>query len=437
MARPPYRKSKRFLYVKRSLWGALLFFTAATASAQITGYNPYEAVFPSDSKAPSLKEKAFTHLLVLPLELVRIPVTKALIWVERYRLPDKGSWFYKKAVENGVTPLLDGLELDFVRMIRLKKHLPDVTAQTWMRYWSGHYFMTGGKLGVSALGDVPLRIFSVLDYQKRPEEYFYGLGSDSSRADSTSYKYESTSFEGSLGYGKSPVVALDMFAGYQKISISNGGNGGKGKIEPIFGDRYAIPGRFGDEIFSTGVRLTRDTHIKNQGSIMKASWSFHEGVDDSRARYFKLKGEWTHFLKLGSERRVFVSRILGEHNNEVNGHEVPFHQMAKLGGFGVETENSETLRSYDRGRFYGHAAALLNLEYRYTVYEYRDWKLDTVLFFDEGQVFNRPSKFQFSDFRESYGGGFNLGVLDKTILSMQVAHGDEGTNFYVKTRAPF
>lgn len=437
MGKEPPRKSQKISILKRSLLGALLFFSAAAAFAQVTGYNPYEAVFPDSVPSQSLKKKALTNFLLLPLELVRYPVTKVLMFVDNNRLPDKGMWFYKKAVENGLTPYLDGIDLDLMRMARLKKRVPGVVAQGWMRYWSGHYFVAGGKAGVTSLGNVPLRSFVLINYQDRPEEYFYGLGPDSSRADSTPYKYTSNYIEGSMGYGASPVTSLDLFAGYDKVDIGIGGNEGKGRIEPIFSDRYAVPGRNGDDIVSAGTRFARNTHIKNHGSITKAEWGFYSGVEDSRSRFIKLRGEWTHFLPLGSERRVLVSRLHGEHNTEIRGYEVPFYQMARLGGFGMENENSETLRSYDRGRFHGNTAALLNLEYRYTVYEYRDWKLDTVVFFDQGQVFNRLRKFQFSDFKESYGGGFNLGALDNVVLSLQIAHGNEGTNFYVKSRAPF
>ena len=118
-------------------------------------------------------------------------------------------------------------------------------------------------------------------------------------------------------------------------------------------------------------------------------------------------------------------------------HDVPFHQMARLGGYGDYPDLSRTLRAYHANRFYDNVSVLFNLEYRYTVYEYRDFKLDTLFSWDEGQVFKKFSTFQFKDFRDSYGGGFRFSILNHTLLSIEIAHGDEGTTFYVKGNAPF
>ena len=111
--------------------------------------------------------------------------------------------------------------------------------------------------------------------------------------------------------------------------------------------------------------------------------------------------------------------------------------MAKLGGYGVFPRLSHTLRGYDNNRFFGESAALFNAEYRYRIWEYRDWKTDAVLFWDEGQVFRDLSNFQLKDFRESYGLGFRISLLEHAVICVEVAHGSEGTNFYLKSGAPF
>jgi hemolysin activation/secretion protein len=111
--------------------------------------------------------------------------------------------------------------------------------------------------------------------------------------------------------------------------------------------------------------------------------------------------------------------------------------MARLGGFSSFPQTSQPLRGYDYNRFTDNSAVLLNLEYRYNIWQFREFKLDTVVFADEGQVFNRISQFQFKNFRESYGLGFRLNLANIPLLSVEIAHGDEGTNFYVKSKAPF
>lgn len=111
--------------------------------------------------------------------------------------------------------------------------------------------------------------------------------------------------------------------------------------------------------------------------------------------------------------------------------------MAKLGGTGAYPRLSEPLRSYDFNRFFDESLLLGNLEYRYTIWEYRDFKTDAVFFLDEGQVFKDIGSFQFKDFRESYGFGFRTSLANVMFFSIEMAHGDEGTRIYAQTRTPF
>ena len=95
------------------------------------------------------------------------------------------------------------------------------------------------------------------------------------------------------------------------------------------------------------------------------------------------------------------------------------------------------MRGYVYNRFYGDSSLLLNLEYRYTVMEYKKFKVKTAIFSDTGQVFGEIHEFQFKDFRESYGVGFYLSYARNTLLNFSVAHSNEGTQFYVKNKLAF
>ncbi len=404
-------------------------------------YDRYAAILREKPQSKSLFAKAGTDFLTYPLELLRYPTSKWLVFADKYYLLDKTIWLYEKSIDYGITPRFDGLDVDLLRMTNVKQHIPDTTLQGWFSYWPGSYLEAGGKAGFERIAETPFRTFGTVNYQNRPEEHFYGIGPDTSAGEGGVYRFQSTSFEGTLGYSKDPSMAIDGFVGFKNVNISGGRDGGRGTLDAITPSGQHIPGVDGDEILSTGIRFVRDMRNQKENSTKgyyaKLGTSFNEGVSGSDARYMKYETEFTHFLRLGSNRRVFVSRFYGEHNNEMDGHSVPFHQMGRLGGFGSSSDRSETLRAYDRGRFTGNSTALFNFEYRYTVYEYRDWKVDTVAFWDEGQVFNQFGDFQLSDFRESYGGGFRISILNNVILSLEVAHGDEGTQFYAKSRSPF
>ena len=53
------------------------------------------------------------------------------------------------------------------------------------------------------------------------------------------------------------------------------------------------------------------------------------------------------------------------------------------------------------------------------------------------KIFQEFKNFKLNRLRESYGGGFRVSAADHILLSLEIAHGDEGTNVYVKSSAPF
>jgi hypothetical protein len=77
------------------------------------------------------------------------------------------------------------------------------------------------------------------------------------------------------------------------------------------------------------------------------------------------------------------------------------------------------------------------VEYRYAIWEYKEVQLDAVPFFDLGQTFNEWSRFQMKDFKESYGLEFRIYVARNSLVNISVAHGDEGTNFFIRTKKSF
>jgi outer membrane protein assembly factor BamA len=253
---------------------------------------------------------------------------------------------------------------------------------------------------------------------------------------------ETTTFETSVGYSPDPTFSADLVAGYHNVNISGGRDGGRAQPGTIPAFSSTLPGISGDSLFSLGIEVTHDTRNQKDNSTSGGKrsfgWRYYEGLNSSDARYFKFDTDISQHFRLGSDRRVFVARMYAEHNAELGNGYVPFHQMAKVGGHGRRGNRlSETLRGYAHNRFFDESAVLFNLEYRYTVWEYRQFKGDAVLFWDQGQAFGELSEFQMKDFRESYGAGLRFSLANIVLLSLEVAHGDEGTNLFVKSYAPF
>ena len=191
--------------------------------------------------------------------------------------------------------------------------------------------------------------------------------------------------------------------------------------------------------FSIGLdRDTRDSkEDATKGSYQKLLIKFTEGVASSPARYFTYQLDTAKYFQLASPRRILAARLFGEFNQRVNGGNVPFYEMAKLGGSGMFPRQSQTSRAFVYNRFFGESAILLNLEYRYTVWQYKEFKMKTVVFFDEGQVSKDFATFRLNGFRESYGTGLHLSYSQLVLLSFNVAHGREGTQFYLENKLAF
>lgn len=433
------------MFKKFTAFLLLVLLVAPAQPVRAESYDRYASIYNTEREEPSLMSKVASDFLTYPFEIVRWPVNKGLVFAEEQHLLTKGEYLYNKIVDQGITPYLGfhriGAEIDFIRLARKKVDFPDLTLKGWVDYYEGN-FLTGGKVGAERIMDTPLRTFTTLQYDSRPEEHFYGIGPDTSRGEGTSFKMKQTTLESSVGYSKDPSFSGDLKVAYKSTDIEDGDDHHRGVINKTFPeDGDLIPGRDGDDVFSVGLDLVRDTRnhkdASTRGYFANLGYGFNEGVRGSDARYLKLITEFTHYQRIFSERRVFVSHFYYEDNHALANHQVPFFEMAQVGGYGNHPSRSRTLRGYDEGRLFDRNSFLMNFEYRYAIYEYRDWKADTVLFSDMGQAFRKWSEFQGQDFLFSFGGGVRISILGHVLLSFEVAHGNEGTWYYVKNRAPF
>lgn len=388
------------------------------------------------------------QVLTFPFEVIRWPIDQTLVVTEKYHLDDKAFWFYNQMLDRGVSPYFNnidllkrevGLDVEWLRLTGLNAKQPDASITSWLHYAHGVNLSAGTKLKAERIHESNFYTYGSAQYENRPEEHFYGIGPDTSKGDGTSFRMETTQLTYAAGYQFTPFTSFEASFGYRNVNITNGEDGGRGEIDRIFPGQ--ITGLGGDELLAWEMAFSRDTrdHEGNstKGSLQKLQAGYYEGLGSSEAGFFKLAGELAHFFQLGSEDRVLVTRALGEHRIERGDKQIPFHQMSMLGGYGAAPRLSHTLRGYSFNRFFDESLLLLNLEYRYSIWQRGDMRLQTVAFFDEGQVFGEWSEMQIKDFKESYGGGFRFSVAHLNLLSVEIAHGDEGTAFYVKSNMPF
>jgi hypothetical protein len=393
--------------------------------------------------------RALAHFPLLPFEIVRWPISQGLYMTEKHHLDKKALWVLEELESIGIIPHFNfvsvggmsaGGDFDVLRMINVKESIPDAVTKGWIRWSHDVVFEVGAEAGLERIADTGFGFRGVFMYDTRPEEHFYGIGPNTSRGEGTAYEIETTKLGTVLSHTWNPMLRAEAGFGYRNINLNEGEDEGRGQVSTHFLNRQFIPGLDSDDLFDFTMRLEHDTRDTkghaSRGGYRRLGFGYHRGLSDD-AEYFKYEVDLAQYFPLGSPRRVLAVHFYGEHNDEVGNNRVPFHQMAKLGGYGAYPRLSRPLRGFDFNRFFDESAMLVNIEYRYTIWEYREWKTDAVIFWDEGQVFGEFSDFQFKDFRESYGGGVRVGVANHILLSLEVAHGDEGTNFYVKSKTPF
>lgn len=445
-----------FLMKKRFI-GFLLAWLALPANllAQDTSYDRYAPIW-EEAAPPQSEENLKTysnHFLIYPFELVKWPADQTLIFIEKEHLYDKAKWIYEQMKNHGFKPHVrslfgggsfgGGFDLEMLQLVGLKEKHPNLTVEGSALWTFDSITEYRVKLLQEQIGGTGFKVGSNLKYENRGEEHFYGIGPDTSLGDGTSYRLERTTLDALLG-ASTFLNVLDVEAkfSYQNANITNGEDGGRGIIDEIFvkTGRQTIPGLAGDQILSWAIEMVHDSRdnedVPTQGGYEKFHFSFNKGLEN-QAGFFKYRGEAAHFFKIFTERRVLALRGLIEHNDELGDRDVPFFMMARLGGFGAYPRVGDTFRAYRRDRFYDESLLLFNAEYRWTVWEYRDWRMDQAIFWDFGQVFGEFNNFQFEDFRSSYGVGFRISHSKKVLLAIEMAGGSEGMQFYAKTSTPF
>ncbi|MFH1208870.1 MAG: BamA/TamA family outer membrane protein [Candidatus Omnitrophota bacterium] len=411
--------------------------------------DPYAPVYTEPLSAKPLKGP-LSRLIELPFKLIKWPMDQGIIYTENHRLDKKAKWIYERAVEKGVKPLWGGsetslipfygVELNFMALAKQKEKHPDLFATTTILHAPTSFFLVGSEIGADMIGGSGFHASGFFQYDVQEKEPFYGFGPKSSLGDSTSFRMKTTQVGAVAGLSFSPTLDLSSVFSYKNVNIFNRAHDGKGDIRTIFAGQN-IPGLNGEDLLNYELVFNRDTRDSEdqatKGSCQRLSFKFTDGAGNSQARFFTYLLDAAKYFQLASPRRILVTRFFTEYNQEIDHGNVPFFEMVKLGGSGTFPSRSQTSRAFVYNRFYGEGAMLLNLEYRYAVMQYKDFKLNTALFLDEGQIFSDFGKMRFKYFRESYGVGFYLSYAKATLLAFSVAHGNEGTQFYLDNKIAF
>lgn len=107
---------------------------------------------------------------------------------------------------------------------------------------------------------------------------------------------------------------------------------------------------------------------------------------------------------------------------------IPFNQMALLGG-------TKKMRGFYEGRYRDKNLMMIQTEYRAPLF----WRLGAVAFISAGDVSDKLSNFNLSDFKLAYGGGLRV-LLDKKQkinIRLDIGWADPKPNFYLTVTEAF
>lgn len=260
-------------------------------------------------------------------------------------------------------------------------------------------------------------------YDLKPNRRFYGIGNGTTESDLAYHRLEDISAEAGLLFGTSPIRQVRIVAGYSSMTSKRGWNG-----DPLLGDVFTpveAPGyEESSREFLYGVTgdlaLLNDEVRPSFGIHAKAELRRAMGLRQVDPEYDQWLFEGRGYLPVFAHRRVIAVRALwaGVRPHD-DSPEIPFYRLANNQGL-------LKFAGYPGFRFHDQQLALARAEYRWELWNRRQWSLSALAFHEIGQVAPNSSAFTWDRRHKAYGGGFRLGLSDASNARLELAKADEG-----------
>lgn len=180
-------------------------------------------------------------------------------------------------------------------------------------------------------------------------------------------------------------------------------------------------------MFSVGGTVAFDFTNKgmrtNTGTYLKFFYDYHNDLNNNLYEYQRLQLMAEHYIPVPfmAKNRRFYIRGLAEKRDRLNGKEIPFYDLSKLG-------SPFNLRGFDNERFRGRGRLLFNIEYRYPIWD----NFDGFFFLDKGQVFNGFEDIGLDRFHTGYGTGIRFASPTGIGMNLGLGWSKETFRFYLQ-----
>ncbi len=405
----------------------------------------------AETDTTDVYETRRNHVLAFPKYVwnaLVFPLGKFTIWLERKEIPQRLIEMftfqdifelYPNATLGGETGTAGGISLLYTDLFGRGKGIstsfianpsnysglvlfedPGIGGGPW--YWSATLeALKTGNEDATINGELR-RSGSLLDHERRDTRISFG---------------RRTNYGVTEGYEPDAVLELRLSQGFRKFAAADFDPGDfPGLNEAInlfsvggmaaFDDRdfkpptasirlplnYQLPGRvllFADDRYYS----FRDTAFPEHGGLARIEADYATGSND--VRYFRYSAELQRFFTLFFRNRILGVRARLEKAHALgDGSLIPYSDLPTLGGDGQ-------LRGYRRGFFRDKGSLLLSAEYRYPIWD--TW--NAVLFWDEGQVFDRYGDLEAGGFEYSFGAGISVRTERSFLFGLRIAHSKE------------
>jgi hypothetical protein len=254
---------------------------------------------------------------------------------------------------------------------------------------------------------------------KLPQEDFYGPGQDSTQAQRSNYRLDSSEFAAAASWRPAGPLTLGSELTYLSPVIGEGTDARYATTQSTFTESDA-PGLSDLPAFVRGNLSIAydwrdsDTHPR-RGGHYKAIASQYSGIDDSSFDFRRVDISAQQIVPLPNRYRRIELRAAAAFTDSTQGGDVPFIYQPAIGG-------SQTLRGYADSRFRDRNAVWASAEYQWEAW----WALDAALFVDAGQVAAHRSDLSLRNFDVTYGIGLRLHGNANFIARLDLARSREG-----------
>jgi hypothetical protein len=296
--------------------------------------------------------------------------------------------------------------------------------------WRG-YKMAQGRFELPRLAGNHLTVGSQVLWQDLTQVTWFGVGSDSLQDTRSEYRVKNLDVVGYAIVRPFASFSIGTRAGWLRRPTLGEPAGhfkrGNPSAQDIFPDDPALaldeqPNYLHTEIF--GVADTRDhSGYPSEGYLYRGSWARYSDRDAGRFSFQRVELEGAHFLPVVRGRWILALHGWSVLSDTAEGQTIPLYLMPSLGG-------GSTLRSFVDYRFHDRHLLSGNVESRWRLMTH----VDVAAFLDAGNVAVRVRDLDFA--KRSVGVGIRLHTDSSTLLRFDVAHGDEGWRFLVRTHDP-